>query len=293
MSQPKVHVYQPVDDTGESYRRMEAKGILVQVPKENYVDAANRRERMEVSFDFDTVIGVGVANRSKWVTNKSFDSAPDLRMIVKYTVGFDNVDVEEASARGVLVVHSPTETNWGGVAEGTVANILAVLKKVREKDRHVKNGGWRDLSLQGVYLGARHIDDFPGITLGIIGLGRIGSRVADLFAPWRINIIAYDPYKDEGQFVLHNARSVDLDTLLKTSDVVTIHANLTKETTKLIGARELSLMKPTALLVNAARGPIVDIDGLFDALDKKQIWRAALDVLPEEPPDPQTAILRP
>lgn len=291
MSKPKVHVYQPVDDTGESYRRMESRGIHVQVPKENYVDAANRREKLEVVFDNDTVIGAGVANRSKWVTAKSFDSAPDLRMIAKYTVGFDNCDVDEATKRGVIVVHSPTESNWGGVAEGTVANILAVLKKIREKDRHVKNGGWRDLSLQGMYLGARHIDNYPGITLGIIGLGRIGSRVADLFAPWRINIIACDPYKDESQFVLHNARSVDLDTLLKTSDVVTIHCNLTKETTKLIGARELSLMKPTALLVNAARGPIVDIDALFDALDKKQIWRAALDVLPDEPPDPQTAIL--
>lgn len=291
MTKPKVHIYQPVDDTGESYRRMEARGIHVATPVENYLDAANRRERLEVVFDKDTVIGVGVANRSKWITVKSYDSAPDLRMIAKYTVGFDNVDVEEATARGIIVVHSPTETNWSGVAEGTVANILAVLKKVRERDRHVKNGGWRDMSLQGIYLGARQIDDYRGITLGIIGLGRIGSRVADLFAPWRINIIACDPYKDESQFVLHNARPVDLDTLLKSSDVVTIHCNLTKETTKLIGARELSLMKPTSLLVNAARGPIVDIDALFDALDKQQIWRAALDVLPEEPPDPQTAIL--
>lgn len=291
MAKPKVHIYQPVDDTGESYRRMEARGIDVLSPVETYLDAANRREQVEVMFDAPTVAAAGVSNRSKNVTRKSLESAPDLRLIAKYTVGYDNVDVDAATELGILVVHSPTETNWGGVAEGTVANILAVLKKVRERDRHVKNGGWRDMALQGTYLGARQIDNYQGITLGIIGLGRIGGRVADLFAPWRIRIIACDPYADESKFVLHNAWPVDLDTLLKTADVVTIHCNLTKETTRMIGAREIALMKPTALLVNAARGPIVDIDALFDALDKNQIASAALDVLPEEPPNPQTPIL--
>ncbi|MBM3607031.1 MAG: dehydrogenase [Alphaproteobacteria bacterium] len=291
MGKPKVHIYQPVDDTGESYRRMEAAGITVKTPVENYLDAANRREQLEVIFDPDTVAAAGVANRSKTITRKSLMSAPHLRLIAKYTVGFDNVDVDAATELGVLVVHSPTETNWSGVAEGTVTNILAVLKKIRERDKHVKNGGWRDMKLQGTFLGARQIDNYPGITLGIIGLGRIGSRVADLFQPWRINIIACDPYVDESKFVLHNAKPVDLGTLLKTADVVTIHCNLTKETTRLIGARELGLMKPSAVLVNAARGPIVDIDALFEALDKRLIASAALDVLPDEPPDPQTPIL--
>ena len=291
MNKPRIHIYQPVDDTGESYRRMRERGLDVIAPVENYLDAANRRDHVEVMFDKETVAAAGVANRTKSVTRKSLESAPDLRLIAKYTVGFDNVDVDAATELGVLVVHSPTETNWGGVAEGTVANILAVLKKVRERDRHVKNGGWRDMSLQGIYLGPRQIDNYPGITLGIIGLGRIGSRVADLFAPWRFRIIACDPYVDESKFVLHNASPVDLDTVLKTSDVVTIHCNLTKETRNLIGVRELALMKSTAVLVNAARGPIVDIDALFDALDRKQIASAALDVLPDEPPDPQTPIL--
>ena len=219
------------------------------------------------------------------------DGAPDLRLVAKYTVGYDNVDVDAATERGILVAHSPTEGNWGGVAEGTMADMLSLLKKVREKDRHVKNGGWRDPSLFGTYVGARMIDGYEGLTIGIIGLGRIGSRLADLLAPWRVNLIAYDPYADESKFVHHNARPVDLETLLKESDVVTLHCDLNKETTNLISEKQLALMKPSAILVNAARGPIVNVDALFDALDGDQIAGAALDVLPEEPPEPQLALL--
>ncbi|MDH7796594.1 MULTISPECIES: NAD(P)-dependent oxidoreductase [unclassified Beijerinckia] len=291
MSKPKVHIYNPVDETGESYRRMREAGLEVVKAEELWATAANRRDVVEMAFAPDTTVGVGVANRTTQVTRKSLESAPGLRAIVKYTVGFDNVDLDAANELGILVVHSPTEANWGGVAEGTVANILTMLKKTREKDRHVKNGGWRDPSLQGQYLGARHMDNYPGMAIGIIGLGRIGSRVADLFAPWRVRLMAYDPYVDESQFVLHNARSVDLETLLKECDVVTVHCNLTRETTKLMNAERIAQMKPSAILVNAARGPIVDVDALFDALEKKQLAGAALDVLPDEPPNPQTPIL--
>src|SRR5690606_4482879 len=89
-----------------------------------------------------------------------------LRLVAKYTIGYDDVDLDAATALGVLVTHSPTEANWGGVAEGTLALILALLKRVRERDRHVKAGGWRDPSLLGIYLGAR-ADGHRGITVGI------------------------------------------------------------------------------------------------------------------------------
>ena len=95
-------------------------------------------------------------------------------MVSKYSNGFDNVDLDAANRRGVLITHSPTEANWGGVAEGVFAYILTMLKKVREKDRKVKSGGWRDPSLFGSYLGARISDGYPGLTIGINGLGRIG-----------------------------------------------------------------------------------------------------------------------
>ncbi len=291
MAKPKVQIYQPADESGESYKQMIESGIELKMPDETWMDAANRREDIEIMFDSDTVVGVGVSNRSKRLTRRTLESAPGLRAIIKYSIGYDNVDIDAANELGIAVVHSPTESNWGGVAEGTMAFLLVMMKKVREKDRQVKNGGWRDRALYGTYLGARQIDDYPGITVGIIGLGRIGSRLADLLAPWRVRLIAFDPYVDESVFVHHNIRSVDMDTVLRESDVISIHCNLTKETANLIGARELALMKPTATLINAARGPIVDIDALFDALDRDRLAGAALDVLPEEPPDPQTPLL--
>lgn len=291
MPKPKVDVYMPADETRKSYRRMEEAGAEVKLAAKNWMAQANGRDVIEIGFDADTVIGVGVANRLRQVTRKSMESAPGLRMIVKYSIGFDNVDVDAATEMGILVVHSPTESNWGGVAEGTMANMLAILKNVREKDRQVKEGLWRDAKLMGAYLGSRQIDDYQGITVGIIGLGRIGSRLADLLAPWRLTVIAYDPYVAESVYVHHNVKAVDMETLLRTSDVVTVHCNLTKETRGLIGADQLALMKPNAVLLNAARGPIVDIDALFDALDQDRLAGAALDVLPEEPPDPQTPLL--
>jgi phosphoglycerate dehydrogenase-like enzyme len=290
MAKPKVQIYQPVDETGESHRKMEAAGAEVKVATRAWAQQANVRGSNEFILDADAVIGSGVANRQTRITRASLAAAPNLRMIAKYTVGFDNVDVDAASEMGILVVHSPTECNWGGVAEGTVANILTMLKKTREKDRHVKNGEWRDSALQGYFLGRRQ-DGYEGLTLGIVGLGRIGSRLADLFGPWRMRILACDPYVDESKFVHHNATPVDFDTLLRESDIVTVHTNLTRETNKMINAAALSKMKKSAILVNAASGPIVDVDALFDALDKDQLAGAALDVLPDEPPDPQLPIL--
>ena len=270
---------------------MENAGINLVRPSGLWESVANERRTEEIVFDADTVVGVGVANRTTQITLKSLESAPDLRMIAKYTNGYDNVQVDAASKLGIVVVHSPTESNWGGVAEGTMANILCLLKKVREKDHHVKNGGWRDPSLFGTYVGSRISDGYVGLTIGIIGLGRIGSRLADLFAPWRVELLAYDPYVDESKFVRHNSKSVNLETLLKNSDVVTIHCDLTEETTNLLSNYEFEKMKANAILVNAARGPIVDTNALVEVLLQEKIAGAALDVLPEEPPDPQMPLL--
>lgn len=290
MSSPKVHIYQAVDESGESHKRLEDAGVEVVADEGIWSERANQREQIEQMFAADTVAAAGVANRTVQITRKSLESAPELRAVVKYTVGYDNVDVDAATELGILVVHSPTEGNWGGVAEGTMAYMLTMLKKVREKDRHVKNGGWRDWSLGGTYVGARQIDGYEGLTIGIIGLGRIGCRLCDLLAPWRVNLIAYDPYVDDSKYVHHNVRKVELETLLKESDVVTLHCDLNKETTGIIGADQLALMKPTAILINAARGPMVDVDALFDVLNQDKIGGAALDVLPEEPPEPQMAL---
>jgi D-3-phosphoglycerate dehydrogenase / 2-oxoglutarate reductase len=288
---PKVHIFQSVDESGESHARLRKAGVDLKVAEKPWMQVANMREPIELELDADTVAAAGVASRLVQVPRRTLEQAKELRLIAYYTVGYDSVDMDAATRLGILVVHSPTETNWGGVAEGTVANILAVLKKVREKDRHVKAGGWREPSLQGQYLGARHIDNFPGLTLGFIGLGRIGSRVADLFGPWRARMIGCDPYIDESVFVHHNVKRVSLETVLGESDVVTVHCNLTPETRGMIGAAQLARMKKTAVLCNHARGAIVDTAALTEALANERIAAAVLDVLAEEPPAADTPLL--
>jgi D-3-phosphoglycerate dehydrogenase len=292
MAAPKVDIFQPVDETGESHERLKRAGIHVKIPAMSWMDMANERQSRELALDPDTVAAAGVASKSVQITRNTLEKTREMRLLAFYSVGFDSVDLDTATEKAILVVHSPTETNWGGVAEGTIANILAILKKVREKDRHVKAGNWRDRSLRGIYLGARQIDDFPGMTLGIIGLGRIGGRVADMFGPWRLRMIGYDPYIDDSLYVHHNVKRVGLETLLRESDIVTIHCNLTRETARMIGAAQLALMKKSAILCNHARGAIVDIDALAEALANERIAGAALDVLPDEPPHPGHALLK-
>jgi phosphoglycerate dehydrogenase-like enzyme len=219
------------------------------------------------------------------------DRVPTLRLISKYTIGVEDIDIAAATKRGILVTHCPTEANWGGVAEGTMAMMLAMLKRVRERDREVKRGGWRDARLTGQYLGARD-DGYPGLTVGIVGLGRAGTRLASLLRPWRARVIAADPYVDAAHFAEQGVGAVDLLTLLGQADVVSLHCNLTDETRNLIGQRELRAMKPGAILINTSRGAVVSLDALCDALEAGAIAGAALDVLPEEPPPRDARILK-
>ena len=169
--------------------------------------------------------------------------------------------------------------------------MLTLLKKVRERDENVKKGGWRDPSLQGISLG-RHQDGYAGITVGIVGLGRIGRRFADLLAPWRVRILTCDPYVEESEFIRVNAERVDLPTLLKESDVVSLHVVLNSETHHQIGAEQLAQMKPSAVLINTARGGVVDTAALAKALEGGRIAAAALDVCEVEPLPADSPLLK-
>ncbi len=275
MSRPHVLIYRPVDETGDSHRLIEAAGCNVTIAP---VDA-DRAKLAVLAVGVDALLGATFRGH---MDREFLALSPRLRIVAKYTIGVDDVDVEAANALGVLVTYCPTEANWGGVAEGTVAMILTLLKRIRERDRHVKAGGWRDPPVYGTYLGKR-ADGYPGITIGIVGLGRAGGRVADLLRPWGVRTLAADPYVEAGKFARHGVERVDLETLLREADVVTLHCNLTAETRGLIDRRRLALLKPTAVLVNTARGPVVDLDALCDALDARALAAAALDVLPEEP----------
>ncbi len=146
----------------------------------------------------------------------------------------------------------------------------------------VKAGGWRDQAHMGTYLGARE-DGWAGITVGIVGLGRIGTRLSQLLRPWRVRILGCDPYVSDEHFKEIGVERVDLPTLLSQSDVVTLHVYLNRETRHMIGEPELARMKRTAILLNGARGPIVDEPALIRALQQGVIAGAGLDVFEVEP----------
>ena len=284
MNRPRVLIYRPVDESGASHRELEAAGCDVVVAPAT----ADRAALAALASGADVLLGATFRGQ---MDREFLSISPRLRLVSKYTIGVDDVDVEAASALGVLVTHCPTEANWGGVAEGAVAMMLAVLKRIRERDRHVKAGGWREPPIYGTYVGKR-ADGYPGITIGIVGLGRAGGRVADLLRPWGARVLAADPYIEAGKFARHGVERTDLDTLLRESDVVTLHCNLTAETRGLVDRRRLALMKPTAVLVNTARGAIVDLEALCDALQAHALAAAALDVLAEEPIPRDAGILR-
>jgi phosphoglycerate dehydrogenase-like enzyme len=284
MTRPAVFIFRPVDESGESHRRLVDAGCDVAVAHAGQSGAEIAAAARGASALLGATFRGGVMDRV------FLEGIPELRIVSKYTIGVDDVDVDAATDLGILVTHCPTEANWGGVAEGTIAMLLAVLKKVRERDSRVKSGGWRCDDLQGIYCGAR-TDGYAGITVGIVGLGRIGRRVADLLRPWRMRLVAHDPYVDSETFLAHGVEQTELAQLLRVSDVVTVHCNLTPETRGLIGASNLALMKPGAILINTARGAIVDLDALCSALEHDRIHAAALDVLPEEPPAADARVL--
>ena len=288
MSRPRVCIYVPIDASGASHRRIREAGCEVVLGENSWRTGIGRGALMELARGAHALMGSTI--KAPPIGRTLLEQLPELRIISKYTIGVEDVDLTAASAQGVLVTHCPTEANWGGVAEGTVAFMLALLKRVRERDRHVKAGGWRDAGLMGTYLGRRG-DGYPGLVVGIVGLGRCGSRVAELLAPWRVRMLACDPYVEEEKFRRYGVARAALTTLLRESDVVTLHVTLTDETRGFIGAAELAQMKSTAVLINTCRGAVVAVDALCDALEAGRLAAATFDVLPEEPPGKEARIL--
>ncbi|MEU1090075.1 hydroxyacid dehydrogenase [Streptomyces sp. NPDC005892] len=207
------------------------------------------------------------------VDAEALGHAHRLRVVARAGVGLDNVDTSSAAARGITVVNAP-DSNTVSVAELTVGLILALARHVHTAARSLERGEWRRSDFTGVELAGR--------TAGIIGYGRVGRQVARRLAAFDMRILVHDPYAGTADGVL----SVELDELLATSDVVTLHLPKTPETAGLIGARELASMRPTAHLVNAARGGIVDEAALEHALREGHLAGAALDVFSTEPPPP-------
>ncbi len=203
-------------------------------------------------------------------------AGPGLKVVSNCAVGVDNVDVPAATARGIPVGNTPGVLT-DATADFTFALLMAAARRVVEGERQVRSGGWKSWGLDYM-LGA----DFAGATLGLVGFGRIGRAVARRAAGFGMRIIFSDPNPAAPEPGV-DAAQVDFDTLLRESDFISLHTPLNDETRGLMNAAAFAKMKPTSVLVNTSRGPVVDQSALYDALHSKRIFAAALDVTVPEP----------
>ena len=207
-----------------------------------------------------------------------------LKVISNFAVGFDNIDINAATARRIPVGNTP-DVLTDATADFTFALMMAVARRIPEAERYVHERNWKTWgpkTLLGV--------DIKGATLGLIGFGRIGKAVARRAVGFEMRVIYYDPTEPEISSDI-KALKVDFETMLKESDFISLHIPLTTETRYLIDAEALSKMKPTTVLINTARGPVVDPDALYEALKQNRIFGAGLDVTEPEPLAPDSPLL--
>ncbi|NSW91526.1 MAG: phosphoglycerate dehydrogenase [Firmicutes bacterium] len=207
------------------------------------------------------------------ITRKVISSAPRLKVIVKHGIGVDNIDLNAAKENGVIVANSPG-TNREAVADLVFGLMLSLARKIPQSDRQVRERKWPKVFGQSVW----------GKILGIIGLGFIGKSVAQRAKGFNMKVLAFDKFWDEEYASANNIIRTDVDEILKESDFVTLHVPLMEETRNLIGEKQFSIMKPTAYLINAARGGVVDEAAMYKALTEGKIAGAGIDVFSTEPP---------
>src|SRR5829696_2186578 len=201
----------------------------------------------------------------------------DLKVIANMAVGYDNVDLDAAGERNVVVTNTPEVLNET-TADTAFLLLLAAARRLGEAERLLRSGGWEawgPMQLTG--------PDVWGKKLGVVGFGRIGQAVARRARGFDMEVLYHDQYRNESAEKETGAQYLELDELLRTCDFISVHTPLTPETRHLIGQGELDLMQPTSVLVNSSRGPVVDEGALADALAKRRIFAAGLDVYEEEP----------
>lgn len=231
----------------------------------------DKSELLETIPSYDAV----VIRSATTIDADVIDAGRKLSVIARAGIGLDNVDVDAATAHGVLVCNAP-QSNVISAAEHAVALLLSLARRIPEGHASLVGGEWKRSELQGTEL--------HGKTLGVLGVGRVGALVAQRFAAFGMKLVAYDPYMSEERASQMGIELVDtVPELCAVADVLTVHLPKTEETTGLVGEAELRSMKPSALLVNTARGGIVDEDALYTALSEEWIAGAALDVFSTEP----------
>lgn len=225
----------------------------------------------------------GVAEQ--WIAGLSLlERCPDVLAVCSAGAGYDIIDVDACTAAGVIVCNN-SGPGREAVAEHALGFMLTLAKKISLADRMIRRGVVQDRS-------ALRSTELLGKTLGIVGVGQIGSRLVELCAPLAMTVLAYDPYLSEEQAAARGVTRVELDELLERADFVQLTCPLTPETEGLIGAAQFARMKPSAFFITTARGPVHDEAALYDALVSGAIAGAGIDVFHDEPPDPDHPLLK-
>ena len=208
------------------------------------------------------------------ITKDALDKLKNLKFICTRSTGYDHIDLEECKRRGIIVSNVPSY-GVNTVAEHTIALMLAISRRIIESFERTRRGDFSNIGLTGFEL--------KGKTLGIIGAGRIGRRVAELAKAFGMRVIAYDIYQNLEEAKRIGYEYVDLDTLLKESDIISLHANLTKENYHIINESSFEKMKDGVIIINTARGALIDTKALLKYLNSGKVRAVALDVLESEP----------
>jgi len=274
MQKPKLFITRNIPEP--AIKRLEEVFEVEIFPENRAITHGELKEKVR---DIDALICLLTDN----IDHEIIEAASNLKCISVYAVGYNNIDVETATKHGIVICNTPgvlTETT----ADLAWALIMSCARRIVEADRFVREGkfqGWEPMLMLG--------NDIFGKTLGIIGMGRIGRAVAHRALGFDMKVIYYDPQVDP-ESLPSDYVSVDLTTLCQNSDFISIHTPLTPKTRHLIGEKEFNLMKPTAILINTARGPIIDEQALISALKENKIAGAGLDVYENEPVIPEELI---
>jgi len=222
-----------------------------------------------------------VLSREK-LTKKVLENSKRLKIICKSGSGVDNIDIATATKQGILVTNAPM--NSSAVAEHTIALILSLYKKIPYNNAYIRAGHWRDDSCSG--------HDLRDKTLGLLGFGNIARQVVQRLQGWDLNIIAYDPYVSPDKAAALGVKLVSFEEVLKTADIISIHMLLNDQTRGMINEKAFAMMKKTAIIVNTARGGVINNAALINALNNKSIAGAALDNHETEPIKQDNPILK-
>lgn len=209
------------------------------------------------------------------ITPEVIDAATNLKLVVRAGVGFDNIDSEYAASKGVVVENTPLG-NINAAAEHTLTMLMMLAKHVLHSAIELKSGVWNRKQYKATEL--------KGKTLGIVGLGNVGKKVARVANVLEMDVVSFDPFVDEGAMADAGIKKVELDDLIKTSDYITVHVPLNEKTKDLISTKEFAMMKDDVKILNVARGGVINEKALEEAIISGKVGAAALDVYTEEPP---------